>query len=431
MTNFNLEGLYELWIDKGYKYCTDTRKIETGALFFALKGSNFNGNTYALKALEQGCSYAIVDQEMASEDPRLIKVDDVLTCLQKLANHHRKQFDIPVIALTGSNGKTTSKELIAACLSSRNVLATLGNLNNHLGVPFTLLRLRSHHELALIEMGANHQGEISELCDIAEPDFGYITNFGKAHMEGFGGIEGIIKGKTELYRYLIAKGGSLFLNSADPIQYSYKDQTTSICFGIKPEDSPIELVSANPLLKFLYQDKLYSTHLVGTYNFINISAAICIASYFDIPVQNSIKAITNYIPENNRSQLNKVEKAQVVLDAYNANPSSMRVALESFFSQEQNRKVLILGDMFELGAYSLEEHKNLIDYLRDKQFEKVILLGTHFNQAYSLSQPLDNLESFQNKTEFTHTEFYKSMFNRDHYILIKGSRGMKLEDLIP
>ncbi|MDP5062240.1 MAG: UDP-N-acetylmuramoyl-tripeptide--D-alanyl-D-alanine ligase [Maribacter sp.] len=405
---------------------TDTRKIKANDIFFALKGDNFNGNTYAQKALDSGASIVIIDEKEYLIDDRTILVKDVLTTLQQLANFHRKQSKAQVISLTGSNGKTTTKELINAVLSTTyKTIATKGNLNNHIGVPLTLLTIEPDTEIAIIEMGANHIKEIEFLCKIAEPDFGYITNFGKAHLEGFGGVEGVIKGKSELYEYLTSHKKGIFLNADDPIQKT-KLSTYTKKFGFSSEDSKyyiIKLLEAQPFVHLLVEDVHMETNLIGAYNFSNCCAAIVMAKYFNVELDDIKKALEKYTPDNNRSQILNKSGHYIILDAYNANPSSMTVALENFNSLNKKRKVLILGDMFELGESAKEEHQNISDLATSLNFEDVILVGENFYLTDSIAIKLKNFEELKSYLN-------KNPLQPKSSILIKGSRGMALERVL-
>ena len=405
---------------------TDTRKIKENDIFFALKGENFNGNTYAQKALDSGASLVIIDEVEYFIDQRTIIVDDVLTTLQQLANYHRKQSKAEIISLTGSNGKTTTKELINAVLSTTyKTIATIGNLNNHIGVPLTLLRIQQDTEIAIVEMGANHLKEIEFLCTIAEPDYGYITNFGKAHLEGFGGVEGVIKGKSELYDYLIANKKSIFLNADDSIQLEKLD-TYIKKYGFSTENSKyynIALVEAQPFVTIEAEGTIMKSNLIGTYNFPNCCAAIIIGKYFNVELSKIKKAIESYTPDNNRSQIIDKNGHYIILDAYNANPSSMKVALENFATLKKDKKVLILGDMFELGDSAKEEHQNIADLALDLIFEKVILVGENFNTTSTKFIKLKNFDDLK-------IYLKESKLKPKSSILIKGSRGMALERVL-
>ena len=410
----SITELYQLYT-QNYLVDTDTRTIRKGTIFFALKGANFNGNTFAEKALESGASYAVIDEAEYHTSDRTILVDHVLKTLQELGNYHRNQLDIPFIGLTGSNGKTTTKELIHAVLKTQyKTAATSGNYNNHIGVPLTLLSIRPEMEMAVIEMGANHQKEISFLSSICEPDFGYITNFGKAHLEGFGGVEGVIKGKSELYDFLRANGKTAFVNPDDPIQVEKTKDIESIPFY-----KNMRLVNDQPFLQLQVDDVLIQSNLVGEYNYNNMAIAVTIGKYFGISLENIKLALENYVPKNNRSEILEKGSNTIILDAYNANPSSMEVALKSFAKAEGNCKVLILGDMFELGADSAKEHQAIADLVNTLGFDECYFIGKHFAQVKSSGQQFRTFEDF--------ATFFRNVSITDTSILIKGSRGMKLE----
>jgi UDP-N-acetylmuramoyl-tripeptide--D-alanyl-D-alanine ligase len=433
MNTLQTEEIYQRFIQADYKICTDTRNLDQGAIFFALKGDNFNGNSYALKALELGCSFALVDELLDFEDSRIIQVSDVLSSLQDLATFHRKKFNIPMLALTGSNGKTTSKELIHACLSQQfDVLATHGNLNNHIGVPLTLLRLRPHHQFAIIEMGANHLKEIQSLCEIAQPNFGYITNFGKAHLEGFGSLDGVVQGKTELYRYIISKGGKLFINAEDNKQVSQSKSGTTIEFNVSNEASKsTTFISQEPYINFNLNSYQVQTHLMGLYNYINICAAVKISSTFGVSDEKIARGLANYIPQNNRTQIIETGKNQIILDAYNANPSSMQVALDNLESISSDSKQVILGDMFELGTESDLEHEYIIREALRKNFDFYLFIGEAFYDAFlnsNISTP--KAKAIRSKSDLSALNLNKELFSKGT-TLVKGSRGMALENLIP
>lgn len=429
------EALYELYLKAGQQVCTDTRKLENGSIFFALKGGNFNANEFAQKAVDAGCLAAIVDEEKYANGTTLFLVSDVLKSLQALANHHRKQFTIPFLAITGSNGKTTNKELIMAVLSKKyHTLATIGNLNNHIGVPLTLLRLTKEHEFAIIEMGANHQGEIQELCTIADPDYGLITNIGKAHLEGFGGIEGVKKGKSEMYRYLKAKNAKVFINGDDEVLFQLAFDNDKITYGCKKLYDTIgkDLTNNADMVKLKFTTRygekdwnkidLIETQIIGTYNFINCLAAAAVGNYFKVDSSAVKSALETYQPNMNRSQLFKTKTNTLILDAYNANPNSMQVAIENFAGYKAPHKVVILGDMFELGEHSEVEHQRIIEQLKEHSFDEVILVGEHF---YKLNTK--GFVTFKSTAE-CHDYLAKQQYAAKT-VLIKGSRGMKMEIL--
>jgi len=408
------------------KVSTDSRKIEPECIFFALKGPNFNGNTYAAQALEKGASYVVIDEVAYQTNEQTLLVDNVLETLQHLATFHRRYLKLPIVALTGSNGKTTTKELIDAVLKTKyQTVATKGNLNNHIGVPLTLLSMTKDTEIGVVEMGANHQKEIAFLCSIAEPDFGYITNFGKAHLEGFGGVEGVIKGKSELYDYLLAHDKHVFFNADDPIQ---KDKLASYIkkFGFSENDSqfyPIHLVQKQPTLHIALEDIQIHSQLMGEYNFPNCCAAIVIGKYFNVPVADIKAGIETYLPDNNRSQLVKKGAHTLVMDAYNANPSSMKAALENFKAMNFEKTMLILGDMFELGEDSAKEHQAIADLARSLEFDMAHLVGEHFSGANTSHPQYNSFEAFQEA-------FSPPISEKSWGILIKGSRGMALERIL-
>lgn len=404
---------------------TDTRKIENNCMFVALKGENFDANTFAEEALAKGAKYVIVDNPTYATSDKTIFVVDSLIALQQLATYHREYLKIPIVALTGSNGKTTTKELIQVVLAKKfKTKATKGNLNNHIGVPLTLLSFSKETEIGIVEMGANHQKEIEFLCEIAKPDYGYITNFGKAHLEGFGGIEGVIKGKSEMYTYLKANSKTVFVNLDDAIQNDKTIDFNRITFSQKDTSANVFIneISANPFVKIKTLTTEINSHLIGLYNTNNINVAITIGNYFGVSTSNIKEAIESYIPENNRSQLINKDSYEIILDAYNANPSSMKVALENFIQLDKTNKIAILGDMYELGEESLAEHKYIVDFLTKNSSFECYFIGKYF---------------FENKSENANFHFYESfeMFSnslrntnwKDKTILIKGSRGMALE----
>lgn len=412
----NIKDLYQKYL-KNYLVATDTRNIKKNTLFFSLKGAHFNGNTFAQKAIGLGASYAIIDEKAYEIKGKTILVDNVLKTLQALANYHRKQLAIPIIGITGSNGKTTTKELLQAVLQTQfNTKATLGNLNNHIGVPLTILSFNNKTEIGIVEMGANHQKEIEFLCTICEPDLGYITNFGKAHLEGFGGIEGVIKGKSELYTYLKENNKISFVNANDAKQVQLTTNLNSILLNNTVTTSAIQ-----PFLAVKYKDQVIHTHLAGAYNVDNLKAAISIGEYFTISQENIISGIKNYIPTNNRSQVIKKKNNTILMDAYNANPSSTIVALDNLNKTTHQKKTVILGDMFELGDYSTKEHQNIVDYCNTLKLDRCIFVGEAYNKTSAIEK-YENFESLKNQIK-------KSSF-KNCYILIKGSRGMSLERLL-
>lgn len=427
-----LSDLYQIFL-----YCpevtTDSRNCPEGSLFIALKGESFNGNAFAAQALKSGSSYAVIDQpQYAVEgDKRFIQVDDCLKTLQQLANYHRRQLGTRVIGITGTNGKTTTKELISAVLSqSHNVLFTQGNLNNHIGVPMTLLRLKPEHDLAVIEMGASHQGEINFLVHIAEPDYGIITNVGKAHLEGFGSFEGVIKTKGELYDYLRTKEDSiLFIHHDNPYLMDIAYGLNQIAYGSEESLYVNGHVTGNsPYLAFEWkagkegERHEVCTKLIGEYNFPNALAAVTIGRFFGVEPQKIDEALAAYTPQNNRSQLKKTEANTLIIDAYNANPTSMMAALKNFSNMSVPHKVLILGDMRELGAESTNEHQKIVDYIKECDFEKVILVGEEFAAAQHAYQTYANAEELKQALQANKPE--------GCMILIKGSNGIKLSTIV-
>ncbi len=416
--------LHQLFLSNP-KISTDTRKIEKDGIFFALKGDNFNGNEYAAEALEKGAIYAVIDEEKYNTSDKTILVEDVLRSLQDLAKFHRNHCGAKVVSLTGSNGKTTTKELINTVLSKKyNTVATKGNLNNHIGVPLTLLSITPETEMAVVEMGANHQKEIEFLCEIAQPDFGYITNFGKAHIEGFGSEEGVIKGKSELYEYLTSHGKSVFLNADDPIQLE-KLGTYINKFGFSTEKHQyfkIEFLGADPFVKIKVEDFEIQTKLIGAYNFTNCGAAILIGKYFNVPLSDIKLVLEAYEPNNNRSQLIQKNGYHIILDAYNANPTSMMAALESLKGMKANRKIALLGDMFELGETAAEEHQNIADLANQMPFDAVFLVGNNFNKTTTALPTFNSFESL--------SDHLKQNPIAESTLLIKGSRGMALERVL-
>ncbi|MDB4126548.1 UDP-N-acetylmuramoyl-tripeptide--D-alanyl-D-alanine ligase [Flavobacteriales bacterium] len=399
--------------------CTDSRKITNGAMFISLRGENFNGNKYALKAIQDGCSYAIVDEKEFDIHQNTILVNNALKTLQDLATYHRNQLNIPLIGITGSNGKTTSKELINAILNSElSCYATKGNLNNHIGVPLSVLEINKNHKIAIIEMGANHQKEIEFLCNIAQPTFGVITNIGSAHLEGFGSLQGVIDTKKELYEFINYNKGHLFVNAGDELLLSLSKGISQITYG-KSGDVFGLITDITPLLSIKYNNEIINSHLIGDFQFSNILLAICIGNYFKVSNQNIKRSIENYIPTNNRSQLVKTKKNTLILDAYNANPSSMKAMLNSFANQEYKNKLCILGDMLELGEESNKEHLEIITLTNELELD-CIFVGKIF---YSLTK-----NSFKNKQELVKYIQVNNIHKRT--ILLKGSRGIGLEQLI-
>lgn len=414
-----IQELHELFLLQKQNFTTDTRKITPNSMFFALKGEKFNGNTFAQQALEKGASYVVIDEKDFYIDERTILVNNVLEKLQQLAHFHREHLGIPIIALTGSNGKTTTKELIREVLATQhNVVATVGNLNNHIGVPLTILSMTAETEIGIVEMGANHLKEIQFLCFIAAPNFGYITNFGKAHLEGFGSEEGIIQGKSEMYDYIANAEGTAFVNQEEKKQVEQAELCDCIYFN--PHETP--LLELTPYVQLAHNNQIIQSNLIGKYNYNNIIAAIAIGTHFNISNDNIKKAIEGYTPENNRSQIIKKNTIQIILDAYNANPTSMNAALENLTALNVSKKAVILGDMFELGTTSSQEHENLINHTLANNFETNVFVGEHFykhqRKGAHFYKTFDDLKN----------NFYFDFKNTT--LLIKGSRGMALERIL-
>lgn len=429
----NITSLYQIYL-KHPKICTDTRLISENCIFFALKGENFDGNTFAEKALEMGAAYVVVDNSAFNKGERYFLVDDVLSALQELAKHHRQQLNIPVIGLTGSNGKTTTKELINAVLSQKfKTYATKGNLNNHIGVPLTILSISNEVEIAIVEMGANHQKEIEQLCEIAQPGLGLITNVGMAHLEGFGGFEGVKKGKAEIYAYLKNHNGTAFINrdNAHLVEMSEKHNLDNkVYYGLDASNYVSGYLKEHNTfleIEWAHDNHTYhaSTHLTGKYNFENVLAAICIGTYFKLTPQEINQGLENYNPVNNRSQVTKTERNTVICDYYNANPSSMTAALANIKTLDASKKLIILGDMFELGPESAIQHKNIIETALQSNAEQVIFIGSNF---YALKDTYNAL-FFSNTAEAA--DYLNKNHFKDFLVLLKGSRGMALEQLFP
>ncbi len=437
----NTQTLYELFL-KHPAICIDSRKAVSGSLFFAIKGENFDGNKFAEKALEK-CDFAIVDDAEVVKNDKYILVDDALTKLQRLAKLHRKRLGIPIIAITGTNGKTTTKELIAKVMSKKyKVSYTQGNLNNHIGVPLTLLSFKHSHEFGIVEMGANHLGEIARLCKIIAPDYGIITNVGKAHLEGFGSFDGVKKAKAELYQYLYENDGVAFVNYDNEQLEDMKPPHSIIYYGTKGfthcqgkiEKNGMtlslrwiasdDLTNDDNIVDWTQEGKLIKTNLIGDYNFENVMAAICVGSNFNID-DNQIKtAIEEYTPNNSRSQLMKTAKNIVIVDSYNANPTSMKAALENFNKMKLDNKVVILGDMLELGTAGIREHGVIMSLLQEFKFEQVFLVGKIFDNYNGQN----GVQFFKNSSELSIFLSKNSLSNKN--ILIKGSRGMQFENVL-
>ncbi|MBG0780758.1 MAG: UDP-N-acetylmuramoyl-tripeptide--D-alanyl-D-alanine ligase [Bacteroidales bacterium] len=425
-----LETLYALFLQHG-KVSTDSRKLEKGAIFFALRGDNFDGNQFVFQAIDNGAIAAVSDLSEFEDHPKVWVVDDTLKALQQLAVMHRKSMSAKVIAITGSNGKTTTKELIATVLSKKyKVLFTQGNLNNHIGVPLTLLKLTPDTELAVIEMGANHQGEIAALCRLAMPHFGLITNIGKAHLEGFGGFTGVINAKSELYAYIDDHGGQLFVNTSNELLDQLSANIKRFTYGYDNKAEVYgELVADDPYLAVVWEyhthQAMIQTQIVGQYNFENIMAAVAMGNYFEVEKDDIVEALEKYIPANHRSQIIETEKNQLLMDAYNANPTSMEAALINFSKRCGQRSMLILGDMLELGNDSEAEHANILKLVIDLGFKNVILVGHEFGKVYSGDDWLhfNKVEELISRLEEDAPKGYD--------ILIKASRGIRLEKLLP
>jgi UDP-N-acetylmuramoyl-tripeptide--D-alanyl-D-alanine ligase len=423
-----IEALYQIYLHH-HSVQTDTRKLQPGDMFFALKGPNFNGNEFASKALEAGAAYAIVDEEPALKDQRIIKTTDVLSTLQQLAKHHREQFhSTPFIAITGSNGKTTTKELVHAVLSSHyKTYTTEGNLNNHIGVPVTLLRVKKDAEMAVIEMGANHQKEIEGYCSYAQPTHGIITNCGKAHLEGFGGVEGVRKGKGELYDYIRAHSGTIFAyDDYDYLHNMSKDIANIIWYGTSKGAVTGNVARSEPFLEIAITNGVsfnsVQTQLVGDYNLPNVLCAIAVGKYFGVPDVKIKFSIEHYIPSNSRSQLIQTGSNKIILDAYNANPTSMRAAIENFSKIIAPKKVLMLGGMMELGNESIAEHENIVNLIGKYKWSDVVLVGGDFNK---FEHGYTYFENSKDAADW----FHQQDFERT-YILIKGSRSIKMEKIL-
>ncbi|MFY0643267.1 MAG: UDP-N-acetylmuramoyl-tripeptide--D-alanyl-D-alanine ligase [Bacteroidia bacterium] len=408
-------------MSQGFKYTTDSRNIERGAIYFALKGDNFNGNKYAIQAIRDGASYAVIDEEVG-HDIKLIKVDNVLRFFQEVANMQRRAFDIPVIAIAGSNGKTTTKNLVNAVLSKKfKTHVTAGNFNNHIGVPMTLLDMPQETEIAIIEIGTNHPGEIRELCKIVEPNFGLITNIGKEHLEGFGSLEAVAKEESELYAYLHTNNGVVFVNADDQWLTRMSKSLENKSNYAKSEFTEVNLV---PSISFEYEGVAFNSSLMGDYNLDNIAAAIQIGQHFGVSLQDCAEAIASYTSENNRSQIIVKGESTVWLDAYNANPTSMNKALENFALLQQEKKYAVLGDMFEMGSQSETEHLEVLEFALSLPLEHIFLLGERFKTA----------SAGKNCTAFTDKALLMEALTEhstpSSAFLIKGSRAMRMEDLL-
>ena len=425
-----IEELYQLY-QKSSGVSTDTRKIEEGNLFFALKGPSFDANVFSANALALGAAAVVVDDPKVFQksDRRYFLVDDSLKALQQLANYHRRMLKIPIVAITGTNGKTTTKELAHVALETKyEAVATAGNLNNHIGLPRTLLTMNEDTEIGIVEMGANKIGDIRELCEIAEPTHGLITNIGKAHLEGFGDFEGVLRTKTELYQYLIERKGKVFINSADPVLMNMSKRFEDPVFYPGEEDFyHCSLVDANPFVRFRGRDgKAHQTKIMGSYNFDNIAAALTVAVFFGVEETEAIGAVTNYIPTNMRSQVIEKRSNMILLDAYNANPSSMETAIREFGEMKgKKHKMIILGDMFELGSMEVEEHQKIGQLVNDLDIDKICFTGKLMQHAL-VNVP----HALYFPDPFSLRNWLQDSDLEDYLILIKGSRGMKMEELV-
>ncbi len=407
---------------------TDTRKLQTGDIFFALKGPNFNGNLFALQALNAGAAYAVVDEDIDSSDKRLLKTDDALATLQQLAKHHREQFKIPFIAITGSNGKTTTKELVHAVLSSHFITyTTKGNLNNHIGIPITILNVKDDAQMAVIEMGANHQKEIEGYCVYTQPTHGIITNCGKAHLEGFGGMEGVRKGKGELFDFLKSRSGAAFAyDDYDYLHKMSKGIDEIFWYGTHRGNVTGHAEQNGHFLKIAMTKGVnfssLQTQLIGDYNLPNVLCAVAAGKYFNVPDEKIKSAIENYIPSNSRSQLMEKGSNKIILDAYNANPTSMKAAIENFAKINAAQKVLLLGGMMELGEESLQEHENIVALIEKYNWKNVVLVGGDFK---NLQHPYHYFNSSPEAKEWLQQQHFENT-----YLLVKGSRSMQMEKVL-
>lgn len=422
----NISAIYELFLQNA-SVVTDTRKLNQGDIFFALKGPNFNGNQYALQALKKGAAYCICDEDLHPPHQQIILVADVLQCLQQLALHHRRQFNIPFLAITGSNGKTTTKELIYAVLSTTlKTYTTVGNLNNHIGIPLTILSIKKNAEIAVIEMGANHQREIEGYCKIALPTHGLINNCGKAHLEGFGGVEGVKKGKGELYDFIRNNNGTIFINNDfDYLQEMSAGINNRISYGTNNADITGQAVNGDNYLAVSINNipalSSLHTHLVGLYNVPNILAAVCVGQHFKVAATDIKKALENYEPTNSRSQLINIGTNEIILDAYNANPTSMKAAIENFAGMNGSNKVLILGAMKELGDCTAEEHAAIVRLIDHYNWHRVVLVGGDYPVSKDYLYFDDSMRA---------KEWFDSQHFKDTSILVKGSRSMQMEKVI-
>ncbi len=422
-----IETIYQHYL-KAHKVSTDSRKIEKDAVFFALKGENFDANDFALQVAEQGvASLVVADRKDLPKHERILIVEDSLKTLQELAAYHRQQSKAIVLSITGTNGKTTTKELVSAVLAKKyNIIHTMGNLNNHIGVPLTLLSIKPETEVAVVEMGANHPGEIDFLCKIADPDYGLITNIGKAHLEGFGSFEGVIKTKTELYRHIKNHGKAVFVNQGNPLLWEQSEGQERISYGRHcGAFCPVAPGACDPYLSVVWRERLIQTHLVGSYNFENVAAAIGVGQYFGVDENAIIEALQAYIPTNSRSQVVETQKNRVIMDAYNANPTSMRAALINFANICGDNNLLVLGDMRELGTASEEEHCNILGLMKELKFKEALLVGLNFctyneNPDWKTFAKVEDL-----------CQYLESHPVNGKTILVKGSNSIQLGKVLP
>ena len=422
-----IETIYQHFL-KAHKVSTDSRKIEKDAVFFALKGENFDANDFALQVAQEGlASLVVADRKTLPQHERLLIVDDTLKTLQDLAAYHRQQSRATILSITGTNGKTTTKELVSAVLAKKyRIIHTIGNLNNHIGVPLTLLRIQPDTEIAVVEMGASHPGEIDFLCKIADPDYGLVTNIGKAHLEGFGSFEGVIKTKTELYRHIKAYGKAVFVNQGNPLLWEQSEGQNRITYGRHcGADAPVAPGACNPYLSVVWKKHLIQTHLVGSYNFENVAAAIGVGQHFGVDENAIIEALEAYTPTNSRSQVIETQHNRIIMDAYNANPTSMRAALVNFATICGEQHLLILGDMRELGSASEEEHRNILNLMKELDYKEALLVGANF-KAYNENP---NWKTFENIGELC--QYLESHPVSGKTLLVKGSHSVQLEKVLP
>ena len=422
-----IETIYQHYLT-AYKVSTDSRKVEKDAVFFALKGENFDANDFALQVAEQGvASLVVADRKDLPKHERILIVDDALKALQDLAAYHRSQSSATVLSITGTNGKTTTKELVSAVLAKKyRIIHTMGNLNNHIGVPLTLLSIQPDTEIAVVEMGANHPGEIDFLCKIADPDYGLITNIGKAHLEGFGSCEGVIKTKTELYRHIKSHGKAVFVNQGNPLLWEQSEGQERISYGRHcAAFCPVAPGTCNPYLSVFWRKHLIQTYLVGSYNFENVAAAIGVGQYFNVDENAIIKALEAYTPTNSRSQVIETKNNRIIMDAYNANPTSMRAALINFARICGEQHLLILGDMRELGSASEEEHRNILGLMKDLKFKEALLVGANFC-TYNENPDWKTFAKVEDLCEYLGANPVSGKT-----ILVKGSNSIQLGKVLP